>query len=295
MPSLRALANRFVMRHVVRPWLMAGSLPQQRARFAALAAPRFRVPARIEAVQIGELAAEWLTPANASAERVLYYLHGGAFVACSPATHRRLVARLARAAGMRALVLDYRLAPEHPFPAQLEDCVAGYRWLLAQGIRPEQMVIAGDSAGGALTLGTLVRLRDSGLPLPAAAVCLSPLTDCSMEGESFTTRASQEAMLGLAFCRKVTGWYLGDHDPRSPSASPLYADLRGLPPLLIHVGTHELLLDDSVRFAAAAERAGVDAQLKVWDGMWHVFHAFDMPEADAAVAEIGAFIRQRAV
>ena len=153
-------------------------------------------------------------------------------------------------------------------------------------------MIAGDSAGGSLTLATLLSVRDSGGPLPAAAVCLSPATDATLSGASFTARAADEAMLSLAFCQQAVRSYVGEYDPCTPLASPLHADLRGLPPLLIHVGTHELLLDDSIRLADKARKAGVEVTLRVWDGMWHVFHGFEVPEARAAVREIGLFMRE---
>jgi acetyl esterase/lipase len=291
MPSFQAKLTRFLMRNLLKPYLMSGPLATHRARFASLARAQRMYGARLESVEIDGLRAEWVVPPDADPRRVLYYLHGGGFVACSPATHRTLVARIARAAGVRALIIDYRLAPEHPFPCAVEDSLAGYRFLLDGGTRPEQIVIAGDSAGGALTLATLLSLRDAGGPLPAAAVCLSALTDATLSGESFTSREADEAMLSQDFCRLAARSYLGDRDPRHPLASPLHADLRGLPPLLIHVGTHELLLDDSLRLAQKASAAGVEVTLRVWDGMWHVFHSFEVPEARAAVHEIAAFMR----
>jgi acetyl esterase/lipase len=292
MPSFQATLTRFLVRNVLKPYLMSGTLATQRARFASLARPQRMFGARREPIEINGLHAEWVVPPNADPRRVLYYLHGGGFIACSPATHRSLAARIAAAAGVRALLIDYRLAPEHPFPCAVDDCVAGYRFLLDGGTRPDEIVIAGDSAGGALTLATLLSVRDAGGPLPAAAVCLSALTDATLSGESFTAREADEAMLSVAFCRLAAHSYLGDRDPRHPLASPLHADLRGLPPLLIHVGTHELLLDDSVRFAHKASSAGVEVTLRVWDGMWHVFHSFEVPEARAAIHEIGAFMRE---
>jgi epsilon-lactone hydrolase len=291
MPSFQATFTRFLVRNLLKPYLMSGPLTTQRSRFASLAGPRRRYGEKIERVQIGDLRAEWVVPPNADPRRVLYYLHGGGFVACSPKTHRSLAARIAREAGMRALLVDYRLAPEHPFPSPVEDTVAGYRWLLANGTQPDQIVIAGDSAGGSLTLATLLSVRDSGGPLPAAAVCLSPATDATLSGASFTARVADEAMLSVDFCRQAVSSYVGALDPCTPLASPLHADLHGLPPLLIHVGTHELLLDDSIRFAEKASKAGVEVTLRVWDGMWHVFHGFDVPEARAAVDEIGVFMR----
>jgi monoterpene epsilon-lactone hydrolase len=292
MASARANVTRFMLRTVLRPWLCAGPLEQQRRRFAALAPRRLPSRLRLERVSLGAIAGEWVTPTNARQERVIYYLHGGGFIVCSPATHRMIAGNLARAADARALLIDYRLAPEHPFPASLEDSLAGYRWLLASGIRPEHVIVAGDSAGGALALGVLIALRDKGEPLPAAAVCLSPATDATQSGASFTERARDEAFLTQGFCRQALAMYLDGQDPRTPLASPLYADLHGLPPILIHVGTHELLLDDSTRFADKARAAGVDVTLKIWDGMWHVFQGFaGVPEAGQSNAEIGAFMK----
>jgi acetyl esterase/lipase len=247
---------------------------------------------RLESVSLGAVAGEWVTPAKARYDRVIYYLHGGGFIVCSPATHRMIAGNLAQAGDARALLIDYRLAPEHPFPASLQDSLAGYRWLLASGIRPEHVIVAGDSAGGALTLGLLLALRGKGEPLPAAAVCLSPATDAAQSGASFTARVRDEAFLTQDFCRQALAMYLGEQDRRTPLASPLYADLHGLPPILIHVGTHELLLDDSTRFADKARAAGVDVTLKIWDGMWHVFQGFGgVPEAAQSMAEIGAFMK----
>jgi acetyl esterase/lipase len=293
MPSVHALVTRFFMQRVLKPWLMHDDLSVARQRFARLASPRRMVPAAIEPVDAGGVPAEWLTPPGVDARRVLYYLHGGGFVACSPATHRRLAARIAREAGMRSLIIDYRLAPEHPFPAALDDALAGYRFLLASGIEPKHIVIAGDSAGGALTLGTLLTLRDLGEPLPAAGICISPATDMTQSGESFAQRHREEAMLSQAFCRSIIPVYLpGMTDPH-PIASPLHAKLHGLPPLLVHVGTHELLFHDATRFVEVAKAAGVDTTFKIWDGMWHVFHAMDVPESRAAVRELAEFARAK--
>jgi acetyl esterase/lipase len=290
MLSVRAKITRWSIRTLLRPLIIRGTVHEWRKRTNGRKARR---SALIQPVSAGGVPAEWVTPPGAS-ERVIYYLHGGGWVMCSPSSHRSLVIQLARSAGARALVLDYRLAPEHRFPAALDDCVAGYRWLLAQGVRPSDIVMAGDSAGGTLTLSTLIRLRDAGDPLPAGGICLSPATDLSFDGESHTSRISDEVFLTPAFCRAVTEMYLGDQDPRTPLASPLYAELRGLPPVLMHVGTHEVLLDDSRRFAMRAREAGVEVTLKVWDGMWHVFHIWGfVPEARAAVDELGQFARER--
>jgi acetyl esterase/lipase len=291
MVSVQAYLTRFVMKRVIKPWLMSDDVLVTRRRFAQLAGSQRGVPAKVEPVDAGGVPAEWLTPRGADPERVLYYIHGGGFVACSVATHRRLAARIARDAGTRALVIDYRLAPEHPFPAALDDSLAGYRYLLASGIKPERIVIAGDSAGGNLTLATLLALRDRGEPLPAAGVCISPATDITLSGESFVGRADQEVMLSVPFCRSVPSHYVPGMKEPHPHASPLHTELHGLPPLLVHVGTHEVLYDDSTRFVAAARSAGGDGDVKVWVGMWHGFHSFDVPEAATAVREIAEFIK----
>jgi acetyl esterase/lipase len=270
--------------------LDAMTVPERRAATASVA----QAPAgtRIAPANAGGVPAEWVTPAGAAGGRVIMYLHGGAYQLGSPATLRHLVALLSAAAQGRALSVDYRLAPEHPFPAAVDDAVAAYRWLLAAGHDPASVAIAGDSAGGGLTLATLVALRDAGDPLPAAAVAMSPWTDLALTGESLRTRARVDVMLKPAGMPETAALYLAGADPRHPYASPLYADLRGLPPLLIQVGDAEVILDDSTRFAARARGAGVDVTLEVWEEMPHVFQAFAglLPEADQAVARIGSWL-----
>ena len=243
----------------------------------------------------GGVPAEWVAAAGARADRVLMYLHGGGYQLGSPAMLRNLVALLSAAASARVLGVGYRLAPEHPFPAALDDAVAASRWLLASGSDPAAIAIAGDSSGGGLALGTLVALRDAGDPLPAAAAVISPWTDLALTGESLRTRADVEVMLKPAGMPETAAAYLAGADPRHPRASPLYADLHGLPPILIHVGDAEVILDDSTRFAARAQAAGVDVTLEIWDEMPHVWHAFAglLPEADEAVARLGAWLDRR--
>lgn len=268
------------------------SLQEIRAGFEAMAPP---VPADIrqEPVTARGVPAAWISPPQAAAERVIFYLHGGAFVMGSITSHAELVARLARAAMARALSLDYRLAPEHPFPAAVDDATSAYRWLLSTGVRPEQVVVAGDSSGGGLALATLVALRDAGAPLPAAGVCLSPWVDLECVGESMTSKAAVDPLLQHDFLSHMAQAYLSGADPRSPVAAPLYADLTGLPPLLIQVGTNELLLDDATRLAERARAAGVVVTLEPWEEMIHVWQFFPMlPESQQAIDHISAFIRQ---
>ena len=248
-----------------------------------------------EPVDAAGVPAEWFAAAGASGDRLIYYLHGGGYVVGSVNTHRELLGRISRAAAARVLAIDYRLAPEHPFPAAVEDSVAAYRWLLSTGADPANIVIAGDSAGGGLTVATLVALRDAGDPLPAAAVCISPWTDMEGSGASMTTKAEVDPMILLEHVSEGAKAYLGGADPRNPLASPIHADLTGLPPLLVQVGTSEVLLDDSTRLAERARAAGVDVTLEPWQEMIHVWHFFALilPEGQQAIDRIGAFVRER--
>jgi epsilon-lactone hydrolase len=272
------------------------SVQEMRAGFEGMAAG-MPVPAdvRREQVSAGGVPAEWVVAPGAEDDRAILYLHGGGYVIGSIATHRELASRISRASGARVLVIDYRLAPEHPFPAAVEDSVTAYRWLLGQGISPERLVVAGDSAGGGLTLATLIKVRDDGLPLPAAGVCLSPWTDLEGIGESMTSRADLDPMVAKPGLDSMAKAYIGDADIRSPLAAPLYAELRGLPPLLIQVGTAEVLYDDSTRFAERARAAGVDVTLEPWQDMVHVWQVFAamLDEGQQAIDRIGEFVRQQ--
>ena len=239
--------------------------------------------------------AAWISAPGAAADRAVLYLHGGGYIMGSLNTHRDMMGRISRAAQARVLGLDYRLAPEHPFPAAVDDTVAGYRFLLDQGLTPSRLAIAGDSAGGALTLAALIAGRDAGLPMPAAAVCLSPFLDLEGTGESIKTRADVDP---IATPEVIDVWakaYLAGADPRTPLANPLFADLHGLPPLLIQVGDHEVLLDDSTRLAERAQAAGVNAELEVWPEMIHRWHSYAavLPEGQQAIDGIGTFLRKQ--
>ena len=251
---------------------------------------------KVERVRAPTAPAEWLRPPGAVAGRVVLYLHGGGYVIGSPRSHRHLAAAIAAASQATGLLLDYRLAPEHPFPAAVEDATAAYRWLLEQGIAPGHVVVAGDSAGGGLTVAMLVALRDAGVPQPAGGVCISPWTDLTCSGASYRTRAQSDPIVTRPAIDSMAEAYLGATSPRTPLASPLFADLRGLPPLLIQVGSDEVLLDDAVQLANRAKAADVDATLEVWDRMIHVWHWFlpMLDEAPAAIDAIGRFVRARA-
>ena len=197
--------------------------------------------------------------------------------------------------GARVLLLDYRLAPEYPFPTAVEDATTAFRWLLKEGIAPQHMAIGGDSAGGGLTLATLQSLRDSGEALPGAAVFLSGWMDLTWSGESIKTQADVDIMVTIENLRQAREWYIGQTDPPPVLASPLQGDIGGLPPMIIHAGSDEILRDDSIRLAEQARAAGVEAEIEIWEGMWHVFHtatAFGVPESQAALDQIGQFVRK---
>lgn len=224
----------------------------------------------------------------------LVYFHGGGYRICSARAYRAHGSQLAAACHARVLLVDYRLAPEHPFPAGIEDVVAAYRGLLAEGLDPSRIVIAGDSAGGGLTMATLISLRDAGVPLPAAGVCLSPWVDLTLTSASITERAALDPWIGKAGLALMVQCYLGDGDPQRPLASPILADLHGLPPLLILVGTAEVLHDDAATLAARAQAAGVAVTFEAWEEMIHVWPMFpNLPEAHEAVAKVGRFVRER--
>ena len=252
------------------------------------------VQAKYSRVNAGGVTAEWVAAAGASDSRVVLYFHGGGYIIGSPRTHRPMLAHLSTDSGARVLSLDYRLAPEHPFPAPVEDAVASYRWLLSEGYDPARIALAGDSAGGGLTVAALVQIRYLGLPVPAAGVCVSPWVDMEGLGESMETRAAVDPMVGKENLMVSAKTYLGGADPRAPLAAPLYADLRGLPPLLIQVGDAEVLLDDSTRLAGIAREAGVKVQMDVWDDMIHVWPLFApiLPEGKQAIAQAGEFIKK---
>lgn len=243
----------------------------------------------------GSVPAEWITTPNTESQKVILYLHGGGYVAGSIASYRDLVARISRLTKARILILEYRLAPEYPFPNALEDAVAAYNWLISvEKIDPNNLIIAGDSAGGGLTLATLIKLHDEEVSLPIAAVCLSPWTDLAGTGESLKTKVEVDPFISPEMFEISARNYLGTTDPKNPLASPLYADLHGLPPLLIQVGTSEVLLDDSVRFAERAKAAGVDVRLEIWKDMIHIFAIFAVfaPESRHGIEQISEFIQK---
>jgi acetyl esterase/lipase len=251
--------------------------------------------ARRTPLEPGAFAAEWIDVPETRPDRVLLYFHGGAFLFRVPVTHAALLARWCRPLAARALMVDYRLAPEHPFPAAADDCHAAYRWLLAQGIESRQIVIGGDSAGANLALVTLQRIKAAGEPQPACAVLLSPFVDFTLSSPSLVENAGEDAMLSLGAAVGLRALYVDPRRYLDPLVSPVFADFAGLPPLLLQVGSKEMLRDDALRTAARAHACGVPVQLEIWRAMPHVFQALHMlPQADAAIASIVSFVRARA-
>jgi epsilon-lactone hydrolase len=250
---------------------------------------------RVTDVTAGGVPAHWLEAPGTDAGRVLLFLHGGGYELGSVRSDGELAARLGRASGMRVLFPEYRLAPEHPFPAAIDDVLAAWRWLRAsQGLTAGSMAVAGDSAGGGLAVALLVALRDAGQALPGAAVLMSPTVDLTSSGASMTERADQDPISTPAMLRQFAADYLAGADPRTPLASPLFASLTGLPPLLIQVGTADLLLSDSERLASTAAGAGVDVTLEIGDGLPHVYPIMlGTPEAAQATEQSGKFLRTR--
>ncbi len=254
-----------------------------------------KTPASVRQVDAGGVPAELVSSESASGDTAVLYLHGGGYVIGSPRTHREFARRLSAASRAQVLVIDYRLAPENPFPAPVEDAVSAYRWLLSEGYAPERLSIAGDSAGGGLTAATLVSIRDQGLPLPACGVCLSPWVDMEGLGDSMTSRADRDPMVQREGLVGMAGVYLADADPRSPLAAPMYADLKGLPPLLIQVGGSETLFDDAVRLDKKARSAGIATTFEEWDEMIHVWHLFApmLDEGQQAIERMAEFMRDK--
>jgi acetyl esterase/lipase len=271
-----------------------GRLAELRARYEEIAC-HHPLPRDVsyQPINAGGVAGEWVSGANYCDTGAILYLHGGCYATGSVDTHRDLIVRLSITASMRVLGINYRLAPMHPFPAAVEDAVAVFRWLLASGIDPARVALAGDSAGAGLALATTITIRDEGLPIPACVVCISPWVDLAVTGASMQSKASAGPIVSREMLLGWANLYLAGQDPRTPVASPLYADLHGLPPLLVQAGSAEVLLDDAMRLAERASAAGVNASLEVWPEMIHVWHSFApiLPEAREAIESIGRFIQ----
>jgi monoterpene epsilon-lactone hydrolase len=256
----------------------------------------FPVPddARVDVIEANGVASEWVRAPNVpdNADKALLYLHGGGYTYCSPGTHRLLAYNLSAATAMPCLLPDYRLAPEHPFPAAVDDAVAANDWLLAQDYGADRIAIGGDSAGGGLTVATMLALKQQDKPLPGAAVCISPWTDLTMSGASIDGRAVADPMVQRSGLERCANWYLGDGDSKNPLASPYFGNLGGLPPMLIQVGSNEVLVDDAVRLSEKAKDAGVDVDYQCWDQMFHVWQLYAprLSEGRDAIAKIGDFL-----
>jgi epsilon-lactone hydrolase len=294
--SLRAELVRLGVRWFIKRRGPHRTVEEARQRIdAAIAwAPGPPVGTNIVATDAGGVPADRVMTHASRPDRHVLYLHGGGYVCGSPSLYRHFTWRIATAARTSVLVIDYRLAPEHPFPAALDDAAAAYRWLLATGVDPRRIAVVGDSAGGGLAFATLLKLRDDGLPLPAAAVALSPWTDLALSGASFTRNVKADPMINADDARQFAALYLAGADPRQPYASPLYGDLAGLPPTLIQVGSDEILRDDAVRIAERMRAAGRDVELEIWPRLPHVWHlmAPALPEAARAISRVGAFVRR---
>jgi monoterpene epsilon-lactone hydrolase len=278
---------------VYRNWNHQTTVAQMRSDWDAAFAGR-TVPVSSRPVSAGGVDGEWIVPSDAPGDKAILYFHGGGFRLGSVTSHRDLIARIADASGLRVLAFNYRLAPEHRFPAALEDALAAYAWMLEQGFKPENIALAGDSAGGNLVLTLLLSLRDRDEPLPVAGALMSPWTDLAATGESFQSRATADPIHQRSMILALAKGYMREGgDPLDPLVSPLYADLAGLPPLLVHAGDRETVRDDATMLAETAKAAGVDVELRVWDGMIHVFQMFpEIPQAREAIAAIAAFLRQ---
>lgn len=299
MATHRARITRFLLRHTVgRKYRSAGESVR---RLRAL--DRFLIRSqkppkgtRVSIDNLNGLTGDWIQGPDARSDAVILYLHGGAFVTGSPAASRELAARISASARTIVFSLDYRLAPEHTFPAAIEDTLAAYRWLVDQGHPPSRIVLGGESSGGELALQALLVMKEEGVPRPKAAFFMSPVTDwSSLDGESYRTRAEQDPLVSLSQCRFTASQYAGSHSSDTALLRPTELDLTGLPPMWIQAGDHEVLQSDAERLARRAVESGVDVDFKVWPGLWHVFQAAArlVPEGRASIEELGRFIRKQ--
>lgn len=307
MPSLQSRLFVFMVRHshwlrlqpkrrTIIDWDMASITDfRKQGEEGAKAFGKLSDEVKITPVHIGNLYAEWIETAATPNDKAILYFHGGGYVSGTCFAHRTHVAKFVKRSGIRALLFEYRVAPEHPYPAALDDALTAYDWLLAQGIQPSKIAFMGDSAGGGLVLATLLKLKDEGRPLPTAAVCLSPWTDLACTGESLITVAKLDPFTPGNAWTVFSHHYVSGNDPRLPYISPLYGDLRGLPPCLIYAGDHDVLIDDSRRLAAKAKAAGVEMDLRIGEGLFHCYPVCGslFPEAQQAMNEICAYLQTR--
>jgi monoterpene epsilon-lactone hydrolase len=269
------------------------SVEEERAAWeAAVEKINRQLTVNVTAVDIDGIPGEWIADEVPPFDRAHLFFHGGGYNAGSPRTHRDLAARLFRSSGVPVLLIDYRLAPEHPAPAAVDDAVTALHWLQRQGVPADRLVVGGDSAGGGLALALLNRIARSGGKQPAAAVFLSPWLDLTLSGSTMTTHATTDPLTSYHDLRKAANLYATTLSADHEDVSPLFCDPTGFPPLLIHVGGLEVLLSDSTRLAERAQTADVPVELKIWNDLWHVFQvwAAELPEGQASIGEIGAFI-----
>jgi len=295
MSSLRAKIVRKISSAYVKRFAVASidiqATRKRLDRLGRLLRPAFGV--KVEQSEVHGLYAEWLIPKDAMDGKVLLYLHGGGYMIGGCDMHRKMVSHIAKAGRIKALLPEYRLAPEHKYPNAIEDAVGCYKALLADGIGAEDIIIAGDSAGGGLTVGTTLALRDAGEPLPAALLLLSPFLDVTGSGASMQTRRDQDPWFRAEDLPFVADHYCEPHQRRYPEVSPVFANIEGMPRMFIQVGDDEILLSDSERLADECVAAGIDVELQVWPEMWHVFQMFigKMPESRDAIQQMGQYIQ----
>jgi len=277
-------------------WNAETTLDKMRADWDALSSSHpSTLGAKEEKVDAGGAKAVWFDAPGAAKDRVVLYLHGGGYVFGGPVSHGAMAAQISKSAKSRVLFVDYRLAPEHPFPAAVEDATAAYKWLLAQGYKPGRIAISGDSAGGGLCLSTLLSIKQNKLPMPACAAPLSPWVDMEALGDSMTTKDAEDPIVKKAMLQNLVSMVVpAGKSLRDPLVAALYGDLSGLPPLQIHVGSRETLLDDARRIADRAKKAGVQVTLHEWEGQIHVFQVFctRLDEGVQSIEEIGQFVQQ---
>ncbi len=299
-PSIQSHFFRHVSRAMSAYLASKGGVDEWRRIANPFAKPTVPRGVQLQRIKIGEVPSEWLIPTRIDdTQKTILYFHGGAWLFGWYNTHRMLLGHLAKQARKQALAVDYRLAPEYPFPAALDDCLVAYHYLIERGIRPGQVILVGDSAGGNLVITCMLALREAGEPLPAAGVCISPATDLAGDNVSGNINSSKDAILSSGmydrFAKILQTSLTGSHDPRHPLLSPIYADLHGLPPLLVQAGEDEILLNSITAFVNKARREGVQVTYEVWAAMWHVWHIYDpyLPEARYAVSSISRYINEK--
>lgn len=291
MPGIKSKLLSGTMKSV-KPIITGMNIPDQRKGMDLLRYihPRPKTVAIEPVEEACPLKGQWARPEDAAAGKVILYTHGGAYVSGSPLTHEPLIARLAEMSKIQVMAYEYRLAPEHPYPAALEDALSAFDYLIQKGYAEQDIALCGDSAGGGLTLALALKLRDLGRPLPGALVLISPWTDLTESNETHFTKTSDDPLLSSEELRENALLYAGEEDLQNPYISPLFGDFTGLPPTLIHVGTNEVLLDDSRQLATRMDACGVEVDIDIYEGMWHVWHMFDIPEARAAMRKIQWFV-----